>query len=376
MRKKVFISSVITDYREYREAVAAAIRAVNCESIRAEDFSARPETPQQACFDALRKSDIAVFALGATYGERQRSGLSATHEEWKEAIREQKPILIFVEKVDTKEPEQTRFIREVEQWEDGRLRKSFTSPTDLQEKVTQALTNWLLAEASNLVDISEMLTHAKQALPQYQPGFSGESSLTVVVSSGSHLQILRPAELRDNQLSQNLQQAAMFGDNRPLSSQAATRPGTDPTGRLVIEQDSSSITLDKHGTIIVKQPVTSNQRGWLSEIPSLIEEDIHEIIVRALRFVSEVLKMVDETNRITDVVALAVLHDTSVRPWRTRAEHTASPNSASLDEDRSGKVVGESLPGIRRSNLYHQADQIAEDLCILLKQAGNIQRSF
>lgn len=92
MRKKVFISSVIAEYTEHREAVAAAARAVNCEVIRSEDFNARPETPQQACLNALRMSDIVMFALGATYGKHQSSGLSATHEEWKEAIEEQKPI--------------------------------------------------------------------------------------------------------------------------------------------------------------------------------------------------------------------------------------------------------------------------------------------
>ena len=99
MRKRVFISSVIAEYIENREAVAAAVRAVNCEVIRSEDFNARPETPQQACLNELRMSDIVVFALGATYGKHQSLGLSATHEEWREATKGQKPILIFVEKL-------------------------------------------------------------------------------------------------------------------------------------------------------------------------------------------------------------------------------------------------------------------------------------
>ncbi len=376
MRKRVFISSVIAEYIEYREAVAAAVRAVNCEVIRSEDFNARPETPQQACLNELRMSDIVVFALGATYGKHQSSGLSATHEEWKEATKGQKPILIFVEKVDTREPEQTEFIQEVEQWEGGRFRKSFDSLADLQEKVTQALTYWLLAEASSPVDKDAMIAHAEQALPKHQPYFSGDSSLIVVVASGPCLQILRPTELQDGQLCQDLQQAAMFGDNPPLNSQEATRPKHDPTGRLVIEQASASITLDKHGTILMEQPIALYQGKWFSGIPSIIEEDIYEIIVRSLRFASEVLDMIDETNRITDIVALAVFYNTNGRPWRTRAEYTASPNSATLDEDRSGVVVGKDQPTIRRSNLYHQAEQIAGDICVLLRQASNTRRFF
>lgn len=376
MRKRVFISSIIAEYIEYREAVAAAARAVNCEVIRSEDFNARPETPQQACINALRMSDIVVFALGATYGKHQSSGLSATHEEWREAIEEQKPILIFVEKVDTREPEQTEFIQEVEQWEDGRLRKSFDSPADLQEKVTQALSDWLLAEASSPADKADMIAHAEQALPKHQPYSSGDSSLLVVVAGGRHFQILRPTELQDDQLCQDLQQAAMFGANPPLSSQEATRLKQDQTGRLVIGQASASITLDNCGTILIEQPSALNQREWFSGIPSIIEEDICEILVRALRFVSKVLDMIDDTNRITDVVALAVFHNTNVRPWRTMAEYAASPNSATLDGDRSGVIVGKDQPTIRRSNLYHQAERIAGDLCVLLKQAGNTRRFF
>ena len=86
--------------------------------------------------------------------------------------------------------------------------------------------------------------------------------------------------------------------------------------------------------------------------------------------------MIDDTNRITDVVALAVFHNTNVRPWRTMAEYAASPNSATLDGDRSGVIVGKDQPTIRRSNLYHQAERIAGDICVLLKQAGNTRRFF
>ena len=51
---KVFISSLISNYRRQREAVASAARSVRCEVLRAEDFGARPDTPQQACLAAVR----------------------------------------------------------------------------------------------------------------------------------------------------------------------------------------------------------------------------------------------------------------------------------------------------------------------------------
>ena len=373
MRKKIFISSVIAKYADCREAVAAAARAVDCEVIRAENFSARPETPQQACLNELRKSDIVVFILGATYGVRQNSGLSATHEEWKVAINEQKPILVFVEELSYRDREQTEFIREVEQWEGGRFRRSFNSPSGLQEMVTQALHNWIIKEVSIPISKEDMLIRANQVLPNHQTGFIGSPQLYISVAGGPHLQIIRPGKLKDNQFHEDLQQNATFGSNSLLDPQASTRHRISQ-GCIAIEQNHASITLHKDGTVLIIQPAILKKDRQISLIPSIIEEDLHETISRALRLASEVLDMVDNTNRITDLVTLAVLFDVSVVPWKTRAEQVECPNIGSIEMDRSGVVVGEDLPSIRRSNLYNTAAEIAEDLCVLLQQANNTRR--
>ena len=46
----------------------------------AEDFGARPDSPQVACLTGLRQSDIVVLIVGEHYGAVQPSGQSATHE--------------------------------------------------------------------------------------------------------------------------------------------------------------------------------------------------------------------------------------------------------------------------------------------------------
>ncbi len=50
---RVFISSVITGYERYRDAVAAAVESLGHAVVRAEDFGALPGTPQQACLDGV-----------------------------------------------------------------------------------------------------------------------------------------------------------------------------------------------------------------------------------------------------------------------------------------------------------------------------------
>jgi hypothetical protein len=82
---KIFISSLITGMEQIRTAARNAITILGHEPVVAEDFGALPHTPQVACLDGLRRSAAVVLILGARYGAKQISGLSATHEEYREA---------------------------------------------------------------------------------------------------------------------------------------------------------------------------------------------------------------------------------------------------------------------------------------------------
>ncbi len=82
---KVFIGSPIHGLERFRDAAARAASALRHDVKRSEDFSATADTPQQACLAGVRWGDAVVLLLGPRYGERQPSGLSATHEEYLEA---------------------------------------------------------------------------------------------------------------------------------------------------------------------------------------------------------------------------------------------------------------------------------------------------
>jgi hypothetical protein len=122
---KVFISSVITGFEAYREAAVRAAKALRHEVKRAEDFTASPATPQQACLAGIRWADVVILLLGARYGAQQGSGLSATHEEYREA-RERCPVLLFVEQGATAEPAQREFLQEVRAWTTGHFNAPFS----------------------------------------------------------------------------------------------------------------------------------------------------------------------------------------------------------------------------------------------------------
>jgi hypothetical protein len=128
---KVFISSVVSGMEEYRDAAARAARTLKHEVLRSEDFGASPTTPQRVCLAGVREADVVLLLIGHRYGTPQASGLSPTHEEFRDA-QERGPILVFVQKgVDREEPQEA-FLSEVQSWSSGLYTASFTTSEDLR----------------------------------------------------------------------------------------------------------------------------------------------------------------------------------------------------------------------------------------------------
>jgi hypothetical protein len=128
----------MTGYGSIRDAVAHTIEEIGCEPVLAERFPAGTVSPRTACLDAVASCEGIVLILGARYGEETAAGMSATEEEYREAVRLKKHIFVFLERVE-REPRQQEFIGEVEDYVDGHWRKSFGDSKGLAGLVGEAL---------------------------------------------------------------------------------------------------------------------------------------------------------------------------------------------------------------------------------------------
>jgi len=362
---KVFISSVVGSFEPFRAAAAEAIETLGHRVLRSEDFPALAGTPQQACLAAVREADVVALLLGDRYGPVQESGLSATHEEYQEA-RESRPVLVFIEDGITPEPNQQRFIDEVEAWATGHVREAFSSPEDLRAKVTRALHEHELALSSGLVDPAEMEERAIAMLPR-PSGFGGNPQIILAVVGGPHQQVLRPAELEDPELAKNVQREALFGDHAVLDASHGTEVRIDGT-ELTLSQGDGFVTVDQTGSVMVGQPPRRAVTRSVAELPALIEEDITDALVRAVRFAGWVLGLIDPSHRFTHVALVAHLASAGYLPWRTRAEHQASPNAGQVAMGSQDPTVTLTPPTKHRQALTHDPDRIAEDLVALLRR--------
>ena len=272
---KVFISSVISGFESHRDAAASAVEDLGYEVVRAEDFGAAASAPQEVCLAGVRKADLTILLLGRRYGAKQPSGLSATHEEYREAQGRQ-PVLVFVqERVDYEVPE-AEFIREVREWETGSLTVGFATGDELRSAVTRGLHEHFVSAASGSVDERELLARAEEGVdaPNVSKFFGGEPEVVLSLAAGPRREVLRPSELEDTSLARELQQEALFGAH-PLF---AVEPGASARLRgdwLVLSQKRASVELNSAGDVVVRQSAVPADRG-LIEIPALIEEDVRD----------------------------------------------------------------------------------------------------
>ncbi|MCK4997840.1 HEAT repeat domain-containing protein [Candidatus Pacearchaeota archaeon] len=171
MRKiKVFISSVITDFKKYRDAAEVAISDLNrdtgfnFEAIRIEPNKspAMNKSSQKACLDEVNACDIYLGIYGGSYGWGDSPvGISPTHEEFREAIGKKK-CLIFVESVE-KDPKQIEFLIEVGNYIKGRFWNKFETPENLRYSIYRSL---LKLMESNFEDF--LLSYLKSLLLKYK----------------------------------------------------------------------------------------------------------------------------------------------------------------------------------------------------------------
>lgn len=127
-------------YGHIRDAAAQGIERAGCQQVRAEDFPAASLSPRTACLDGVASCDGLVLILGARYGVPTAVGISATAEEYREAVQRKIPIHPFLEDIDTeREPQQAEFVRGVEHYVGGHWRKTFRTTEELTNLVEQAL---------------------------------------------------------------------------------------------------------------------------------------------------------------------------------------------------------------------------------------------
>lgn len=364
---KIFVSSVMNGFEQFREAAFAAIRSLDHDVVRAEDFPASTSSSRVACLQGVREADLVVLILGKRYGwSDTHSGMSPTHEEFREAIKDGK-VIPFVQTGVEREPAQQTFVDEVENYDTGMHRgKNFATPEDLRTEVTRALARHQLSAATTPVDAQALVETARRLIPEEERGLVRMTGplLHLAVAGGPSQTILRPSEIEDRALVDD-----MVGELSGPSGYFSYRRRTEPRiedGALIIEQEGGGLfRIDEAGSILLSVPIKQAS----GHIRPLIEENVAEAIEQGLAFADMMLEKFDRTQKLTRVVVAADIGATGVFGWRTAIEQEASPDSIQVGMNRpaSGPIML-NPPDRTRMALRAERARLTEDLLALLRR--------
>lgn len=330
-----------------------------------------PSSPQVACLQGVRQSDIVVLVLGEGYGPVQPgSGLSATHEEYREA-RGTKQVLAFVQHGVAPEPRQAEFIAEVQGWEGGLFRGGFADAEELQGGIIRALHDVALNEAFGSADPDELAARASSVLPAESRNMVVPATVDLVVAAGLRQQVLRPVEIEAPALADHLLQAALFGPDRLFSSELGNQRRLDGGVLSMAQEGGAALSLAEDSSIVIRQPLDQplqrNPRGMdLGATMVVIQETVQQRLATALGFAEAVLDRIDATERITHVGVAAQVAGAEHRAWRTRAQNDTSPGSVSMG--MGARDRGPVVKVVRRAALRVNRARLVVDLLVPLRR--------
>ncbi|HEX5074448.1 MAG TPA: DUF4062 domain-containing protein [Gemmatimonadaceae bacterium] len=139
MKPRVFVSSVVDGFTEFRQAAREGIITAGGEPVLLnEDFPSMITSSRNACLDAVESCDYVVTIIGARGGWTTPSGRLVVEEEYDRARSKKIPVLVFLQNVE-RDAEANRFARELSDYVAGALRRTFDTPEDLRGEVESAL---------------------------------------------------------------------------------------------------------------------------------------------------------------------------------------------------------------------------------------------
>jgi len=134
--KRAFISSVMADLAEERQAVAAAVRSVGVRAVLFEEFGGRDADPEEAYLAEVEGADIYIGILGRRYGKPLKSRFSATHAEYLHAEKHALRMAVWTAAAADREGHEQSFLDEVRTFH---VVPEFRAIADLQRQVEERI---------------------------------------------------------------------------------------------------------------------------------------------------------------------------------------------------------------------------------------------
>lgn len=330
----VFISSVVTDLEAVREQAALAVERMGMHPVLAERQPANPAASRQAMFRALAGCEYFLLLLGERYGDPGESGKSPTEEEYDEACRLHRDVLVLVQEGIETEREQQAFLDRVRgDWGDGVFYARFRGAEDVALAVASALNAQARGGAEDVPAAQARAVELARGEERSSSMSSGVAVRVAMAPVGAAT-LLDAVVLEQPELGAHLAQAARVAQLVPQSvgiETAISAAGVRLLGNDADDWTTPEIVVGADGAILAVASV----RGGGTFGGSLIDpQRLEHALIAAGRFALDAWQQIDDGGRISRVAISAAIPD---------AEHKAlgsvSGSSMSMSQSLPTTVV-------------------------------------
>jgi hypothetical protein len=310
--KTVFISSIQRDFGDVREAARKAVESLGMHALMAETVGASAKSPRRALLEQVRDADIFLLLLGPHYGEPGETGRSPTEDEYDEAVRLDKPILVLKHNIEM-DPEQGAFLgRTRGSWDAGKLSGSFDDAAEAGLEVVKALRGYEAREAATAdPGLAARAQERAQALARgdERPNTTGSGSKARFVAAPLVAnRLLDALALEDARLVEDIQNAGrasgLVSNAMGLSVQVSSE-GIHFEGKEENAWETLRFFVGADGAIVAEGAVGGSDRHFASSVVAAAR--LAELVERGQRFALTVWERIDPGHDIREAaLALAV----------------------------------------------------------------------
>ena len=263
---RVFVSSVIKGFEDIREAARQAIeRAGGTPVLVNEDFPSLPDSPRNACLDAVDSCDIYVGIIGQRGGWETPSGKLVVEEEFDRARTSGTQAFVFLQDTD-RDPEVAALAHRVSDYVSGRFRVDFDAPDDLKAKVEEALIPIISGfnKPATPMDVVQREVDKPSR-------FNRDASLRFVLAPSVQEEVINPVELGSDEFKDHVYSIGLKREAHLFTYQQSKNEAIEGDA-LIISQDApgrgmstsdTRISINESGHLVIDINLSSrsNKRG-------------------------------------------------------------------------------------------------------------------
>jgi hypothetical protein len=292
-RPRVFVSSVIERFAEYRQAARNGIEQAGGEGVLVnEDFPSQASSSRNTCLDAIDSCDVFLLVLGARGGWKTPSGRLVVEEEFEHARARKVPVLVFLEDVP-RDADGEGLARILSDYVDGNFRVKFSGAAELRDQVERALRTIVNTRNNRPMDNDPIAAHV---LKPYR--FSDQTSLRFAIAPERVEEVFDPLDLASPDFAERMMDIGHRSDVRLFGYlYAKETPRLEQTS-LVIEQPLGNnwsegrqgvrLAIAENGVVLIDTNATGRTKRSnsmdLADIMTASIESVEALLAASFRF--------------------------------------------------------------------------------------------